>query len=204
MTRRSGTRKQRRIQRQREILARPAPVVAGTDLRELIPWIIKEGVRWVQAQRDVHRPGARALDDREVEALERFFGPTIMNLASIKVVPRIENPPFYSALSGVSVIDFAQGGGIAFIDTILITRQKKRRNPLPLPLVFHELVHVVQYDHVGVDEFISRYVQGWLTHGQQYASIPIERQAYELQARYELNPSDGFSVFDHVHHAGVP
>ena len=172
----------------------------------MIPWIIEEGVRWVQAQREIHRPVARPLDDREVEALDRFFGAIIMNLASIRIVPRLENPPFYQVLqgSGISVIDFSQGSGIVFIDTIVIPRKGKRWGPLPLPLVFHELVHVVQYDHVGVEEFISRYVQGWLAHGQQYESIPIERQAYELQGRYEADPSSGFSVVDHVRQAGIP
>lgn len=176
------------------------------DPQSLFPWLVQEGARWVQSQRDAHRPGARPLNDREVDALERFFGPTIMNLASIKLVPHIENPPFYAMLvqSGISVIDFAQGGGITFIDTILISKAHTWRGPVPLSLVFHELVHVVQYDLVGIDEFVSRYVRGWFAQGAQYASIPIERQAYDLQARYEAEPSTGFSVEAYVRHAGVP
>jgi hypothetical protein len=64
-------------------------------------------------------------------------------LASIKVVRHIENPPFYSMLveSGAPVNDFAQGGGITFIDTILISEQRTPPGPVPLSLVFHELVH---------------------------------------------------------------
>ncbi len=176
------------------------------DPQSMLPWLIQEGTRWVQSQRDAHRPGARPLDDREVDALERFFGPTIMNLASIKAVPHIENPPFYPMLAqtGIPVIDFAQGGGITFIDTILISKEHTPPGPIPLSLVFHELVHVVQYDLAGVDEFVSRYVKGWFAQGLRYASIPIEHQAYELQARYEANPSIGFPVVAYVQRAGVP
>lgn len=49
----------------------------------MLPWLIQEGTRWVQSQRDEHRPGARPLDDREVDALERFFVPTIPYRGSI-------------------------------------------------------------------------------------------------------------------------
>lgn len=176
------------------------------DPRSLLPWLIQEGAQWVQAQRDAHRPHARPLGDREVDTLERFFGPIILNLASIRFVQRIHNPPFYPLLvqSGLSVIDFAQGGGITFIDTIVISQECMPPGPVPLSLVFHELVHVVQYDLVGVDEFVRRYVRGWFAHGQEYTLIPIERQAYELQARYEASPLTGFSVGTHIQDVGVP
>lgn len=177
------------------------------DPQSLLPWLVHEGTRWVQSQRDAHRPGARPLDEREVDALERFFGPVIMDLASIKVVPHIENPPFYPFLvhNRIPVIDFARCGGITFIDTILISEEGTLPGPVPLPLVFHELVHVAQYDLVGVEEFVRRYVQGWFAQGApQYAAIPIERQAYELQARYEAQPANGFSVDAYLRHAAVP
>lgn len=172
----------------------------------MLPWLIEEGVRWVQAQREEHRPSARPLDDREVDALERFFGPVIMNLASLKIVPRIPNPSFYPMLraTGIPVIDFSQMHGITFVDTILISSEHTPAGALPLSLVFHELVHVVQYDQVGVDEFIGRYVRGWFGSGQQYAAIPIERQAYELQARFDASPLIGFSVVAHIQRDGVP
>lgn len=176
------------------------------DPQSLLPWLVREGTRWVQSQREAHRPGARPLDEREVDALERFFGPVIMDLASITVVPHIENPPFYPLLvqNRIPVIDFARGGGITFIDTILISKEVTLPGPLPFPLLFHELVHVAQYDLIGVEEFVSRYVRGWFAQGAQYAAIPIERQAYELQARYEAEPANGFSVDAYLRHAGVP
>ncbi len=176
------------------------------DAQGMIPLLIQEGTDWVRSQRDVHRPEARPLSDQEVEALERFFGSAILNAARIKQVPRINNPPFYSMLptSGLRLIDFTQRAGITLIDTILIATERIPPGPPPFPLVFHELVHVVQYDLAGVEEFIKRYVHGWVTHGQDYASIPIERQARELEARYAVNPSVGFSVGAYVRRDGVP
>src|SRR6266576_6182962 len=68
-------------------------------------------------------------------------------------------------------------------------------------LLFHEFVHVLQYRLLGVQEFARRYVDGWLA-GKgfldrpdlRYVSIPLERQAYDLQARFAAAPDSAFSV----------
>ncbi|MFN2570846.1 MAG: hypothetical protein ABR537_04420 [Gemmatimonadales bacterium] len=82
---------------------------------------------------------------------------------------------------------------ITFVDTIVVSE----RGPLPaseeLPLLFHELVHVVQYDVLGLDEFVRRYVRGWVENGFQYSRIPLERSAYELDGRFRAG-APGFSV----------
>ncbi len=73
-------------------------------------------------------------------------------------------------------------------------------------LLFHELVHVVQYRLLGVEQFAQRYVDGWLAGrdrfrsdpAQRYVSIPLERNAYDLQKRYEGAPAAVFSVEEAV------
>jgi hypothetical protein len=55
-------------------------------------------------------------------------------------------------------------------------------------------VHVVQYRILGVAAFVRRYVLGWANNGRRYEAIPLERDAYELQARFESNPGRPFSV----------
>ena len=66
-------------------------------------------------------------------------------------------------------------------------------------LVFHELVHVVQYEILGgVDEFSRQYVLGYATGGFEYATIPLEAVAYELQQRFEAGTDVPFSVRDQI------
>ena len=65
--------------------------------------------------------------------------------------------------------------------------------PLTMPLLFHELVHAVQYKHLGLNGFAKCYVCGFLT-GGAYEEIPLEKEAYGLQARFSQNPSMPFSV----------
>ena len=60
-------------------------------------------------------------------------------------------------------------------------------------LLFHELVQVVQYEKLGLGAFAAKYVTGFLT-GGTYEAIPLERNAYELDARFAKWPQNAFSV----------
>jgi hypothetical protein len=64
-------------------------------------------------------------------------------------------------------------------------------------LLFHELVHVEQYQQLGIARFAELYVRGFLS-GGGYDGIPLERNAYELGERFERNPEIQFSVADEV------
>lgn len=51
-----------------------------------------------------------------------------------------------------------------------------------LRIHFHELVHVAQWQHLGVEGFITRYLQELQAFG--YDNMPLERMAYDLDAQY--------------------
>jgi hypothetical protein len=53
-----------------------------------------------------------------------------------------------------------------------------------ISLLFHELVHTVQYRLVGVPAFARQYVKGFLA-TKSYRDIPLERCAFALQFRFE-------------------
>jgi hypothetical protein len=164
----------------------------------LVSQLLKtNGLTWVQAQRVLHRPSGQALDDRDRKAFEPFFLAETLDLVRVKYVPALANPPFYADLAsrgGPQPLDFSEMHGITFADTVLLSRKFVTPGPGARPLLFHELVHVVQYQLLGVDGFINRYVDGWTSNGRQYPAIPLERMAYNLQERFEKNPHDIFSV----------
>ena len=64
--------------------------------------------------------------------------------------------------------------------------------------LFHELVHAVQYDLLGPEKFVELYLLGWINQGFNYAAIPLEMDAYDLQNRYEADPASPFPVEDEV------
>jgi len=60
---------------------------------------------------------------------------------------------------------------------------------------FHELVHVVQWSTLGVNEFLLTYALGIAQHG--YEQSPLEAIAFDLQGRFEQHAAlDG--VVDRV------
>jgi len=101
---------------------------------------------------------------------------------------RIPNPPFYPDLEKLGFTglpNFSTMPAITFDDVVVF------HDPLTPQLIFHELVHVVQYRLLGIDEFARLYVRGYLQGG--YEGTPLEICAYELDGRFIMG-SVGFDV----------
>ncbi len=166
---------------------------------QFLEFLIEKGAAWVRAQRELHRPEASPL--RGAPSLGPLFGAffdhDLLAEARFKTVPRIENPDFYRELEGrgqPAPPDFSNMVAITLADTVLLSRTVEQGGEPIDGLVFHELVHVVQYKLLGIEGFVRRYVTGWTENGYDYKSIPLEQDAYRLQARYEEDPGQGFPV----------
>lgn len=143
---------------------------------------------YIRAQRELY--SARAVPLGFTELWSRFF-PQI-DLDRIRVLQpgleRVPNPPFYPELEKLGFTDLIQFNLMAAItfDDIVVFHE-----PLTPQLIFHELVHVVQYRLLGVDEFARLYVRGYLQSG--YQGTPLEICAYQLDGRFIMG-SVGFDV----------
>jgi hypothetical protein len=62
-----------------------------------------------------------------------------------------------------------------------------------LRTVFHNLVHVTQFAVLGEEKVLKSYFET-LNEAGLWMVVPFEEQAYQLDARYTMNPSDVFSV----------
>lgn len=58
-----------------------------------------------------------------------------------------------------------------------------RRDVVSPALHFHELVHVVQYQRLGLEQFLWAYSVGIALH--RYEDSPLEKMAYDLQLEFE-------------------
>lgn len=158
--------------------------------------LITHGTDWVKQLRELHRPQSQTLAEEMRGTLAPFFEPRILDSARFCLINEIPNPQFYRLLPpGTSIpIDFRSMAGLTVGDTVLLAQSRINPNESIEPLLFHELVHVVQYDLLGVDEFIQQYVNGWAACGMRYDKIPMEQEAYSLQAKFGDKTSEDFSV----------
>lgn len=166
------------------------------DLQQQLPYLIQEGRAWVRSQQARHRNAGSPLSSLERKALDPFFGTTTLDVVRVFRVDIIENPPFYENLPQTVrsiLIDFRQMAGITFVDTVLLARPKVAKSD-HISLIFHECVHVVQYQVLGVDDFVEQYVKGWAENGLIYDNIPLERIASQLEERFKSTSKVPFLV----------
>lgn len=157
------------------------------DPEALMKWLTEQGLEWVRTQRDRYRGRARVVTSSERAEMSPFFSSQYLDLVWVVCGPVVEEPPFYPQLqqSGFRLIPFSQMRAITYIDTVFLSAQAGIGDPPPLSLLFHELVHVVQYVVLGTEQFLNRYVRGYFERGQVYETIPLEAHAYDLQRQYE-------------------
>jgi hypothetical protein len=167
--------------------------MAPTLTEEQIVYFVGRVADYIERGRDTYRAYALELSTEAREIFTRFFSiPVLRNARLLTLEPpsHVGNPDFYPMLADLgftNLPDQPSMSAITFNDTIVA------HGSITLGTLFHELVHVEQYARLGVAGFADLYVRGFLT-GEGYAGIPLERQAYDLQRRFERNPEAGFSV----------
>jgi hypothetical protein len=168
----------------------PLPTLAAAQ----VDWVIQQVVGYIGHQRQTYRPGAMPPTLSQQTAMRRFFPQSALDSTRLVVLAgeRVANPPFYGELAKMgfapaALPDFALMAAITFVDTVVSHEAFTDR------LLFHELVHVIQYEQLGLPEFAAKYVRGFLS-GGTYEAIPLEINAYELDARFAAAPARSFSV----------
>jgi hypothetical protein len=163
-----------------------------------IAWAIQQVTEYIEQQRQTYSGKSVPLDLHQKSAMRPFFPASALDSTRVVVLggERVTNPPFYPELQWMgfepgSLPDFSLMAAITFVDTVV------SHGPYDNRTLFHGLVHVVQYEKLGVAEFAAKYVRGFLN-GGSYDGIPLEMNAYELDARFAGAPTRAFSVAHEV------
>jgi hypothetical protein len=122
--------------------------------------------------------------------LRQHFGDADLDWARIVQADPlpIPDPPFYPLLRWLR-LDIPEP---SLVEAITFDHVIAARESMRLPLLFHEMVHVVQYRLLGVKAFARLYVKGFFAAGG-YHAIPLERCALEMEQRY-LTAKEPFDV----------
>jgi hypothetical protein len=170
------------------------------DLKNLSPAMVSQLASMVESyisdSRRKYASQAVPLTDAQRAAMQPFFPAEILESVRVCVLrgTRVPNPSMYSMakLMGIrNLPDFSDMAAITFVN-VVVSHEEFTHD-----LLFHELVHVVQYSQLGVKEFAARYVNGFIQ-GGSYEEIPLEKNAYSLEGRFSANPGQIFSVADEV------
>jgi hypothetical protein len=152
--------------------------------------------QYIVTQCERYGPRAISLSAEQRAAMNGFFSPQLLEGTRLLVLQgeRVANPDFYPMLRSLgfnNLPDQSTMAAITFSDVVV------SHAPFTDGLLFHELVHVEQYRHLGIPRFSDLYVRGLLK-GGSYEAIPLEVNAYTLGGRFEQNPVRQFSVADEV------
>ncbi|MGZ4873369.1 MAG: hypothetical protein ACXVK3_16530 [Candidatus Angelobacter sp.] len=151
---------------------------------------------YINSSRKKYATPAVSLTEAQRSAMQPFFPATVLDAARLCVLrgTRVSNPSMYAMakMMGIrNLPDFADMAAITFVD-VVVSHQE-----FTDALLFHELVHVVQYAQLGVKEFATRFVSGFVQ-GGSYEEIPLEKQALALESRFSQGSGNPFSVDDEV------
>jgi hypothetical protein len=163
-----------------------------------IAWVIQQVATYIEQQHQTFVGRAVHLDSVQKGTMQPFFPGSTLDSARVVVLSgeRVGNPTFYGDVIwmrfvGNSLPDFGHMAAITFLDTIV------SHESFTNELLFHELVHVVQDEKLGLADFAAKYVTGFLT-GGSYEAIPLEINAYQLTHQFAAAPMNPFSVEEEV------
>jgi hypothetical protein len=134
---------------------------------------------WIDHTLQVHANAATPVSHSPFIRLQDHYPDTLLARARVIVVARVPFPPVSElGLTEFRAMETMPLAGVTYNDTFFVSSGQQSAS-----LYFHELVHVVQWDHLGVDNFLLAYAIGLLQHG--YQQSPLEQMAFQLQASFD-------------------
>jgi hypothetical protein len=135
---------------------------------------------WIEKTLEENRDHAVPVISLGYPRLGKVFPLELLNRAkAVLVTGKVPFPPLSRmGLPELTDVENMPMAGITYKDTFFISHLQQTES-----LHFHELVHVVQWDRLGVNDFLLTYGIGLMQAG--YRNSPLEKMAYALQEGFE-------------------
>ena len=136
---------------------------------------------WIEDLLESNKENTTSVINLNFPRINQIFLNDLLERAKVvTVADKVPFPPLshigLHELSGMEQMPIA---GITYKDTFFVNQ-----NNLSESLHFHELIHVVQWERLGVDNFLFAYGVGLMQFG--YEKSPLEQMAYTLQRSFEM------------------
>jgi len=135
---------------------------------------------WIDSLLNENRSNAVSVSTLNFQRLSTVLPPDMLNRAQVVVVTeKVPFPPLSSmGLPELAQMENMQMAGITYKDTFFVNHLHQTES-----LHFHELIHVIQWDRLGIDNFLLAYGVGLMQFG--YQDCPLEKMAYSLQSGFD-------------------
>ena len=116
----------------------------------------------------------------QFERLNGYYPNTLLQRVQRVIVDRCPTPPLASTgIPQLSEIETWDVKGIPWQNTIFIRRDLADWDAVH----FHELLHIIQWDLLGTERYLTAWAIGTITRG--YRDNPLEEMAFRHQSRFE-------------------
>lgn len=149
--------------------------------------------RWIDGILEEHRREAVVVSSLGFRGLPQHFPQHLLGTAKVVSVSSVPFPPLLKlGLPELSHIERMPLAGITYKDTFFVQELQRSES-----LYFHELVHVLQWERLGVNKFLLSYGVGLVQFGYEHS--PLERMAYSLQESFERGVVPA-KLVEFIHH----
>jgi hypothetical protein len=135
--------------------------------------------QWIDKTLDQYADQVKPIHSFGFNKLALHYPKELLQQSKVIEIPHVPFPPLERlGLPEFSYLQQFPLAGITFMDTIFLRQGQLTENHF-----FHELVHVVQWARLGVDNFLLAYGLDLIQYG--YEQSPLEQMAYSLQRSFE-------------------
>lgn len=148
---------------------------------------------WIEDLLESNKKNTTSVINLNYPRINQIFLNDLLERAKVvTVADKVPFPPLshigLHELSGMEQMTLA---GITYKNTFFVNQNHRTES-----LHFHELIHVVQWERLGVDNFLLAYGVGLMQFG--YKESPLEQMAYSLQRNFEIGSIPN-GIIDLIH-----
>lgn len=163
------------------------------------PELIAEAVGWLCAhlreQRVHYLSVAAELSACAKDSLRSYFSSDLLSRVRIVELKgaRVEVPQFFARVRsfGFDPPEITHMDSLTFIDVIAFNQRLTDR------ALFHSLVHAVQIQMLGLEQYARLWIQGFVK-TRTHFTVPLEVHAFSLASKFLRPPAEKFSVEESV------
>jgi hypothetical protein len=137
---------------------------------------------WLGQTLAAHKAQMQPVAAAKFDSLNQYYPKTALQRVQRVIVDRCPVPPL--AVTGIpqfAEIEKWDIKGIPWVNTIFIRRDLADWDAVH----FHELLHVIQWEHLGTERYLTAWAIGTVTRG--YRDNPLEEMAFRHQLRFETD-----------------